>query len=82
MTGDFARTLKGHMDAVWTLVARPNGQLASGSQDFTSRIWDTKTGECVRMFEWHTHKVTSVTVLPSGQFASGSYDKTARIWNL
>ncbi len=64
-----------------SLVVLPDGSLASGSADNTTRIWDTKSGETIKILTGHTAGVCSLVFLPDGLLASGSWDKTIRIWN-
>ena len=60
----------------------PDGkQLASGSFDYTVRLWDVETGARVRTLKGHGDSVFSVRFSPDGrQLASGSYDTTVRLW--
>jgi len=55
--------------------------LASGSDDRTIRLWDTKTGQSTKVLNGHTGSVRSLTVLQDGTLASGSEDKTIRLWD-
>ena len=57
-----------------------NGNLASGSDDNTVRVWDTVSGACLLTLAGHTSYVSSLAVLPDGELASGSGDDTVRIW--
>ena len=36
--------MTGHISAVYTLATLPNGNLVSGSSDFTIKIWDPNDG--------------------------------------
>jgi len=66
---------------VHTLVALPDGRLASGSTDNTIRLWDPANGACERVFEGHQGWVWALAVLGDERLASGSDDNTIRLWN-
>ncbi|PHH49541.1 Vegetative incompatibility protein HET-E-1 [Ceratocystis fimbriata CBS 114723] len=77
------RTLEGHSDGVNSVVFSNNVQrLASGSSDYTFKIWDATSGVCLQTLEGHNDSVTSVAFSNDGQrLASGSRDKTVKIWD-
>ena len=55
------------------------GQIATGSDDKTVKLWDAKTGEQLASLQGHTGEVSSVTYSPDGgQIATGSEDKTVK----
>lgn len=58
----------------------PGGQLISGSQDATVRVWDTRTGENRAVMRGHEEAITSVAVLPDGRVVSAADDQTIRLW--
>ncbi len=60
----------------------PNGQLASGSDDHTIKVWDLASKACVQTLSGHTDWVSSLAVLPSGQLVSGSGDKKIKLWSV
>lgn len=79
-------TLTGHTRTVSCVVFSPvdNGRiLASGSDDGTARIWDTKTGACLANLVGHRDCVGSVAFSPDGlRLASASDDYFVRVWDL
>ena len=76
-------TLEGHSNIVKSVCWSPDGKyLASGSEDYTVKIWDAKSGECIQTLEGHSDYVCSVCWSPDGKYlASGSRDKTIKIWD-
>ena len=58
----------------------PNEQLASGSADYSVKIWDVATGAEVRTLEGHEDMVWALAALPNGQLASGSADYSIHVW--
>ena len=65
--------LKGHTNYVTSVAFDSSGKyLASGSLDFTVRIWDVATKQQVAELKGHTSYVTSVAFDSSGKYlASG-----------
>ena len=61
----------------------PDGNcMASGSNDKTIKVWNTKTGQCQSTLTVDS-PVYSVAFSPDGtKLASGSYDRTVRIWSV
>jgi WD40 repeat protein len=74
---------KGHSDWVQSVAFSPNGQLlASGSEDHTIKLWDSRTGELCQTLKGHSNAVRSVTFSPNGRLlASGSGDDTIKLWD-
>lgn len=83
MTGALQQTLQGHLDAVLSVTFSFDGRLlASGSRDYTVRLWNSSTGLLLHTLEGHLDFVRSVAFSPDGRLlASSSADKTVRIWD-
>jgi WD40 repeat protein len=71
--------LEGHTDLVLCLAfcAHSCAQLASGSSDFTVRLWGTRA-----VLKGHAGTVFSLAYLDADRLASGSADRTVRIWDV
>ena len=86
LTGDWIGTFIGHKGAVWSSRVSADGSLAAtGSADFSAKVWDTFTGEQLHTLQ-HNHIVRAVA-FPSGQdkpsaLATGGMEKKLRIWDL
>ena len=55
-------------------------RVASGSYDFTCRLWDVDTGECLHVLRGHHHQIYSVA-FDGVRIASGGMDTTVRVWD-
>jgi len=76
------KSLHEHDNPVRCLQPLPSGELVSGSEDKTIKIWDLQIGRCIKTLEGHTGSVLCLQLLPSGELVSGSMDKTIKIWDL
>ncbi len=83
-TGQHLRTLKGHTDAVFSVIFSPDGQtLFSGSLDGSIKLWNVRTGQCRQTLEGHSGGVWSIALSLDGQLlASGSQDQTVKLWDV
>ncbi|KAG6330178.1 hypothetical protein ID866_8911 [Astraeus odoratus] len=75
---------RGHTASVASVTFSPDGgQIISGSEDKTIRVWDAHSGSQIGgPLEGHTDIVWSVAFSPDGGWiVSGSEDKTIRLWD-
>ncbi|MEB3292744.1 MAG: NB-ARC domain-containing protein [Synechococcales bacterium] len=79
-TGEFITLLSGHRDRVWSLALTHQGQLMSGSDDGTIRLWDWLTGDCLKILQGHQGRVWSIASHAQGEMVSGGEDRTVRLW--
>ena len=63
------------------LVVLKNGQLASASDDYTIRIWNSSSGVLLSNLTGHTSWVNALSCLSNGLLVSASWDNTMRVWN-
>jgi WD40 repeat protein len=91
--GSLIKTLREHTNRVWSLAFQPatslgkegqnNRLLASGSADYTIKLWDWKSGNCRQTLYGHNSWVWSIAFHRNGtQLASGSYDQTVKLWDI
>ncbi|MCA2667654.1 MAG: hypothetical protein IM486_08400 [Microcystis sp. M114S2] len=76
--------LEGHHGEITSISISPDSKiLASGSSDYTIKLWDLETGTEINTLMGHHGAVNSVSFSPDGKIlASGSYDKTIKLWHL
>ena len=69
------KTLEGHTGCVNSIAFSPDGAtIASGSDDYTIKLWDSKDGKIIKTVEGHTSSVRSVAFSPDvATIASGSF---------
>ena len=85
ITGDWIGTFIGHKGAAWSSRLSSDATLAAtGSADFTAKIWDPQTGECLHTLQ-HNHIVKAVAFPVQnnpGVLATGGFEKKLRIFDL
>jgi serine-threonine kinase receptor-associated protein len=85
VTGDWIGTFIGHKGAVWQARLSSDATLAAtGSADFSAKVWDTHTGEALHTLQ-HSHIVRAVAFpnQPRPQIlATGGHEKKLRIFDL
>ncbi|MEJ2702558.1 MAG: protein kinase [Sedimentisphaerales bacterium] len=76
--------LTGHSEKVNAVAFSPDGTtLASGSDDTTIILWDSRTEHKITTLAGHTSDVHCLAFSPDGRtLASGGNDGTVRLWNL
>eukprot|EP00873_Tetraselmis_striata_P005838 jgi/Tetstr1/426102/TSEL_016432.t1 len=72
-----------HEKTVYSLAISPDSTLmATGSRDFTIKLWHTHSTECAHTLVGHKNFVFAVVLHPKvGMCASASHDGTLRLWN-
>lgn len=82
-TGDWIGTFVGHKGAVWsTKLSRDASKAATGSADFTAKVWDTYTGAVLHSFP-HNHIVHTVALSPSAShLLTAGREKKVRLFDL
>lgn len=73
-----------HTHFVTAVAFSPSGRLvASGSGDWTIKLWDAQSGRLVRTFLGHQEEVNAVAFSPDGtRLLSASDDKTIKLWDI
>jgi len=73
-------TLSNHSSWVWSLCVLENGDLVSGSEDKTIKLWNPIDGSLKKTINGHTGAVGTLVAHRNGSFISSSTDKTIKIW--
>ncbi|HEY9830275.1 MAG TPA: NB-ARC domain-containing protein [Stenomitos sp.] len=92
-TGECRRVLQGHTSWISSVAFSPVSKavatlgtsdclLASGSEDQSVRVWETRTNLCLKTIQGHSNGVWSVAFNAQGTtLASGSQDGVIRLWH-
>ena len=74
-----SKEIKGKINC---LLNTPEGNIISGGQDTTIKIWDIKNKKCLSTLEGHTSIIWDLKYLDKDKIISGADDNSSRIWNL
>ncbi|KAF9504660.1 hypothetical protein BS47DRAFT_1490124 [Hydnum rufescens UP504] len=82
-TGDWIGTFIGHKGAVWsTKLCADASKAATGSADFTAKVWDTYSGSILHSFP-HNHIVRTVALSPTAShLLTAGNEKIVRLFDL
>jgi WD40 repeat protein len=75
------KILTGHSSPLYALTALKNGNLVSGHQDSTIKIWNLTDASLNLTLSGHADIVNSLVVLENGYLVSGSWDTSINIWD-
>ncbi|KAI0822742.1 phospholipase A-2-activating protein [Trametes gibbosa] len=78
MEGDCVYTLSGHTSFVYSISVLPSGDIVSGGEDRTVRIW--RDGECAQTLVHPAISVWTVATMPNGDIVTGCSDGIVRVF--
>ena len=73
-------SLEGHKGPIFCLLELLDGRIASGSTDWTIKIWNLKDKSCMQTLLGHKSTIFSLAQLNDGRLISGEADKLIYIW--
>ena len=74
-------TLEGHTDKVVSLIQLESGYIATGSYDFSIRIWDLNQGKCIKSF-FEGGYVFCLLEFEKDILLTGTSENKIGLWNL
>ncbi|KAI9458262.1 phospholipase A-2-activating protein [Russula earlei] len=77
--GDIVHSLSAHTSFVYTLSILRNGDVVSGGEDRSLRIW--RDGECYQTIIHPAISVWSVSAMPNGDVVTGASDGIIRVFS-
>ncbi|KAL5987129.1 hypothetical protein ACLOJK_041125 [Asimina triloba] len=77
LSGQVLMEMVGHTSIVYSVDAHSSGLIASGSEDFSAKIW--KDGACIQTIE-HPGCVWDTKFLENGDLVTACSDGVVRIW--
>uniref|UniRef100_A0A7S3NI24 Serine-threonine kinase receptor-associated protein n=1 Tax=Aureoumbra lagunensis TaxID=44058 RepID=A0A7S3NI24_9STRA len=82
-TGDWIGTFAGHKGAVWSAKLCKEARIAAtGSGDFSAKIWDAINGSCLATLD-HSHIVKTVDIAQDRQkLATAGHEGKVRIYDI
>jgi len=75
-------TLRGHKGTIYAFVLLPDGQLASGSSDYTIKLWNLQSEKCVATLEGHTDGVWGLALSADKKHLISSDSTEIRVWDI
>jgi WD40 repeat protein len=81
-TGETQETLFGHTDLIHCGTTTDyRNILATGSNDKTIKLWNTKNGQCLQTLDDHTHYVTNIAAKGNTLF-SADWEPCLKLWDI
>ena len=81
----FDSTNGGHTSDIMVISSISDGIIASGSTDFTVKVWDLVNGSLKFTFSnengGHNNKIIFIGALANGNIVTSSTDRSVRVWD-
>ena len=77
-------TLEGHTEPVWSVALSGDGKVVvTGSDDYTARLWESRTGRLLVTLEGHTDWVSHVAFSPDRRLVlTSDYSGWTFFWDI